>query len=334
MTRLSSRFLAAIAVVGAAVAASLVGGVGKGHASTTFDWSFKQLIAAPAHDPVPEVSYGGKIGYELSVTNHDTSNATHVQVVVRAPSATFFDANNPSCVAAKGDSSTMICTPPGGTLRSNDTYGPIDFRFTAPASGPPPPPASVTATPSLTISAQTNGSPNNNGTTLSTGPQAVVNLNADGSVDDTYLRKGEPASAEGPQKFSTKLPDVLLGDPFGLELGIHNQVGKICSTCIGTFTELTIPAASLAGPGTPFGETNPYLWTMTATTATSFKLLGVFHIDDSLNAAPVLIPACATGGPTLVAPLCYDTLTSKNHAGVQTLTASGRGLENGRVGFG
>jgi hypothetical protein len=340
MTRPSSRLLAVLAVVGVTVVASLVGGVGAGRASTSFDVQLKALIAAGSGDLVPQVSYGGKIGYELKVQNTDTSNTTHVQVVISVPSATFFDATDPSCAAAKGDSSTMICIPNGGTMNAGTTYT-VDFRFTAPTSG-----SSVTATPTVSIAAKTQGSPGNNGTTVSTGNAVTVDLNADGSTNDTYLRAHEPASAGGPQNFSTQLPVNLLGNPFGLELGIHNETGPpICATCLGVDTSLTIPAASLVGNvGNPFyfsdGTTttfNPYGWTMSATAPTSFKLTGVFHVDDALNGADTPIPACAVlplGGPTASFPVCYDTLTSKNKAGVQNLAASGRGLENGRVGFG
>lgn len=332
MTRLSNRLLAATAVVGATIAASLVGGVGTGHASTTLPISITPLIANPGGDVIPQVSWGGKIGYEVSVTNTDTSNTTHVKVVVDVTGgATFYDATDASCAAAKGNSSEMVCIPNGGTLRAGQTYT-VDFRFTAPSSG-----TSVTATPSVTIAAQTNGNPSNNGTTVSVGTPVDVSLNSDGSIDDTYLRGNENAGAGGPQNFSTKLPVALLGIPFGIELGIHNQTGTpICPTCLGVFTELTIPAATTAGPGTPFGTNNPYSWTMSATTAPSFKLLGVFHVPDSPpNAAAVQIPACAiVGGPTLIDPVCYSTLTSKTKGGIQTLTATGLGLENGRVGFG
>jgi hypothetical protein len=330
MTRPSSRFLAASSVVGAVIVASLVGGVGTGHASTSFEVSITPLIANPGGDAIPEVSYGGKIGYEVIVHNADTSNTTHVQVIVDVPSATFFDASDPNCAAAKGNPSEMICIPTGGTINAGATYT-VDFRFTAPTSG-----SSVTATPSVSIAAKTQGNPGNNGTTVATGAPVTVDLNADPSKDDTFLRHGENASADGPQNFKTQLPPTLLGDPFGLELGIHNQTGTICPTCLGAFTELTIPAASLVGAGTPFGTTNPYGWTMKASAPPSFKLNGVFHIDDNGNGANTPIPACADigGAPTVGDPVCYDTLTSKNKAGVQTLTAIGRGLENGKSGFG
>jgi hypothetical protein len=337
MTRPSSRIFAAMAVVGAALAVSLIGGAGTGHASTTLPISITPLIANPGGDAIPQVSYGGKIGYEVKLQNTDTSNTTHVQVVVDVTGgATFFDATDPSCAAAKGNAGEMICSPFGGTLKSGQTYV-VDFRFTAPSSG-----SSVTATPSVTIAAQTNGNPANHGTTVSTGTPVDVSLNADGSTNDTYLRGKESAQAGGPQNFKTTLPLTLLNTPFGIELGIHNENGidgtgqPICPTCLGADTVLTIPTATAVGAGTPFGLTNPYTWSMSATAPTNFKLIGVFHIDDSGNGASTPIPSCPSlgGGPTLLAPVCYDTLTSKNKAGVQTLTASGQGLENGRVGFG
>jgi Domain of unknown function DUF11 len=330
MTRPSSHLLAAMAVVGAAIVASLVGGVGVGHASTSFTVNITPLIAADSSDPVPQVSLGGKIGFEATVTNTNSSNATHVEFAFQVPGGSFFDATDASCKALKGDPSTMICIPLGGTMKSGDSWT-VDFRFTAPTSG-----TSVTTRSGVSIAAQTQGNPLNNGTLAQAGNPVTIVLNSDGSVNDTYLRKNEGASAGGPQNFSTKLPTALLGDPFGLELGIHNQTGQVCPTCIGTFTELTIPTASSVGAGTPFGLTNPYSWTMTATTATSFKLLGVFHVDDGGNGTTTPIPSCASigGAPTLADPVCYDTLTSKNHAGVQTLTATGRGLENGKITFG
>src|SRR5215471_9603331 len=101
MTRLSSRFLAVMAVVGVAIVASLVGGVGVGHATTTFDVKLTALIAAGSSDPVPQVSFGGQIGYHLHVLNRDTNNATHVQIIVQVPTGTFKDASDPNCAAAK-----------------------------------------------------------------------------------------------------------------------------------------------------------------------------------------------------------------------------------------
>jgi hypothetical protein len=339
MTRLSSRFLAVMAVVGVAIAASLVGGVGVGHASTSFDVTNKALIGTSGNE-VPEVSWGGKIGFEATVQNTNTSNATHVEFVVQVPGGSFVDATDPSCAALKGDPSTMVCIPFGGTMNAGGPVYTVDYRFTAPTSG-----ASVTVIAGVSIAAKTQGNPLNNGTLVKAADPVTVALNTGGDQNDTFLRKNEGASAGGPQNFSANLPAALLGNPFGLELGIHNQNGQVCPTCIGTFSDLTIPAASdVLNVGNPFYDAttlplptfNPYGWTMSATVATSFKLNGVFHIDDAGNGGTTPIPSCASlgGGPTVASPLCWDTLTSKNKAGVQNLNATGHGLENGKITFG
>lgn len=321
-----------MAVVGAAIVASLVGGVGAGHAATSFSVALSPLIGTSSNG-VPQVSYGGKIGYTATVRNTNTSNATHVEFVVQVPGGSFVDATDPSCAALKNDQSTMVCVPNGGTMTAGSSYT-VDFRFTAPTSG-----SSVTTNSGVSIAAKTQGNPLNNGTLAQAGNPVTVDLNPDGSsTNDTYLRHSENASAGGPQNFSATLPGTLLGNPFGLELGIHNETGPpICPTCLPVDSSLTIPAATdVLEADNPFydGTTfNPYRWTMSATASTNFKLTGVYHLPDAASTA-VQIPACAGGAPTASDPVCYDTLTAKNHAGVQTLTASGQGLENGRVGFG
>jgi len=355
MTRLSSRFLAVMAVVGVAIVASLVGGVGVGHASTTFNVQLTPLIAAGSGDPVPQVSLGSQIGYHLFVHNGDTNNTTHVQIIVSVPTGTFKDASDSNCAAAKGDPSTMVCIPPGGTMAAGSDYN-VDFRFTAPTTNPNlcpdpenPPPAQVpciTASPSVTIAAKTQGNPGNNGTTVGTGSPVIVFLNSDGATNDTYLRTVDPAAgASGPQNFSAKLPNAIFGPSYGVELGIHNETGTpICPTCLGTDTSLTIPAAStVLEVGNPFYDPTqpppaspyrPYTWTMSATTVPSFKLLGIYHLEDGSDTAVQILACAVTGGPTPTNPVCYDTLTTKTKGGVQTLTATGRGLENGKITFG
>jgi hypothetical protein len=182
MTRSLSRLLAVIAVVGAAIVAGLVGGVGVGHASTSFTVVNTALIASGLSDPVPQVSLGGKIGFETTVTNTNNSNATHVEFAFQVPGGTFFDATDSSCKALKGDSSTMICIPLGGTMKSGQSWT-VSFRFTAPTSG-----TSVTTLSGVTVAAQTQGNPLNNGTLAQAGNPITIALNADGSVNDTYIR--------------------------------------------------------------------------------------------------------------------------------------------------
>src|SRR4051812_50230858 len=121
MTRSSSRLLAVVGVVGAVIVASLVGGVGAGRASTSFT-AINTALIGTSDNGVPEVSYGGKIGFETTVTNTNSSNATHVEFVFQVPGGSFVDANDASCAALKTDSSTMICIPHGGTMQAGDSW--------------------------------------------------------------------------------------------------------------------------------------------------------------------------------------------------------------------
>src|SRR5262249_31805225 len=187
------------------------------------------------------------------------------------------------------------------------------------------------ATSGVSIAAQTQGGTGTQGTLVQAGNDVTVDLNVGGFQNDTYLRNGEGAGASGPQDFSTQLPNALFGTPFGLELGIKNQTGSpICATCLPVFTELTIPLASaVLNADNPFyngtDPSRPFTWTMSATTTPSFKLTGVYHIDDNGGGTTAAIPACASlpgGGPTASFPVCYLTLSGKTKGGVQTLTAT------------
>src|SRR3954451_21505754 len=119
----------AVAVL-ATLAAGLVVGVGTGRAATSFSVTVSPLIGTSTNE-VPKVSYGGQIGYTLTVTNTGDSTTPHVQVVADSDSATFLDASDSSCRAVSGDATQMVCTPFGGTMTPGQIYT-VDFRFTAP----------------------------------------------------------------------------------------------------------------------------------------------------------------------------------------------------------
>lgn len=337
MNRLSRRLVVAAAVLVAALVASLIGGVGASRATTSFGWLFQPYVTTDTGNTVPNVTYGGAMGFHLEVQNTDTSNASHVQVVVKADSgAIFLDASDPSCAAAKGDASTMVCTPFGGTMTAGATYK-IDFRFTAPGSD-----AIVTLTPSVSISAQSVGGKNHgtNGTTVDTGPTAQTNVVAGGgNTTSTFLRHNENVETDGPQTFIFGLPSGLLGNPFALAVGVHNRTGTICGTCLPTFTTLTIPTATFYNQaGNPFYDgtnVNAYPWTMSATYSSGFTLHGVYHQPDAGGGPAEFIPQCSTllnGVPNADHPVCWLTLIQNKSK--KTLTATGLGIENGNGGFG
>jgi hypothetical protein len=337
MNRLSSRLVTAVAVLVAALVASLIGGVGASRATTSFVWVFQPYVTSDTGNTVPNVTYGGAMGFHLEVQNTDTSNASHVQVVVKADSgATFLDASDPGCAAAKGDTSTMVCTPFGGTMTAGATYK-LDFRFTAPSAT-----VTVTLSPSVSISAQSVGGKNHgtNGTTIDPGPTTTTNVvPGGGDTTSTFLRHNESVETDGPQTFTFGLPSGLLGNPFALAVGVHNQTGTICGTCLPKYTTLTIPTATTYNQsGNPFYDgtnVNAYPWTMFATYPQGFTLHGVWHQPDSGGGTAEFIPPCSTltnGVPTTDHPVCWLTLVQNKSK--KTLTATGLGIENGNGGFG
>ncbi|MFL5937899.1 MAG: hypothetical protein ACJ76U_13790 [Gaiellaceae bacterium] len=328
-----------VAVVTAAIAAALVGGASSGRAATSFTITLDPLIGTANVNEIPQVSYGGKIGYHLVVTNAGDSTTQHASVAVTSDLATFSDSDDASCAANPKNAHQMVCTPFGGTFAPGRTFD-VHLRFTAPASG-----AQVSTFASISVSAQTVGGSNNNGTTLATSqPPLLTNIVAGGDKADTYLHASENAgtgnlSISHPQKFGLQLPTTLLGSPFGVALSIHDNVGTpICATCLPSWTSLTIPAASLVTlAGNPFynGTTvNPYSWSMTAKYPSGYKFTAVVHVD-AANVSHNL-PTCQSlgGAPTSVEPMCYDADSLVITKSSKTIAVSGLGLENGNIAFG
>jgi len=326
------------AAVLAAIAAVLVGGASTGRAATSFTISLDPLIGtAGVNLAIPQVSYGGKIGYHLVVTNSGDSTTQHSSVVVRSDRATFADSDNPTCAANPKDAHQMVCTPFGGTFAPGQTFD-VHLRFTAPASG-----VQISTFASISVAAKTVGGPANNGTTLATTPPLPTNIVAGTDKSDTYLRPNENAgtgnlSTSHSQNFSIQLPTTLFGGPYGVALSIHDEVGTpICGTCLTSFTTLTIPVASLVTmPGNPFYDginPNAYSWSMNAGYPSGFKLTGIYHLEDGAL-TPDLVPSCASigGAPTAGDPLCWDTRVQNKQA--KLLESTGRGLENGNMGYG
>jgi hypothetical protein len=349
-----------LAVASAMVALVVVGGATTGRAATSFDITLAPLIGTTNVNEIPQVSYGGKIGYHLHIQNNDTSNTQHASVRVTSTLATFSDSDDPSCALNPNDAHEMVCTPFGGTFGPGAIFD-VDLRFTAPATGPNSG-ETVETCASITVSAQTvkNGNKNNGTTVATTCPNGfdgtngvLTNVVTNTDKADTYLHKNETAKTGNvslpshPQNFSVNTPkDKLLGDPFGIAISIHDNVGapaectaNSTTECFGANTQLTIPAASFVNAlGNPFydGTTfNPYAWAMNAQypQGNNFKLHGVYHVDD--NGAFQQLLSCndplVGGAPSVAYPLCYDTLDQLTNK--RTLVATGRGLENGNVGW-
>ena len=317
----------------------LVGAAGTGHAATGFTVDLKPLIGTTNVNEIPQVTFGGKIGYHLFIENTGDSNTQHVSIVVTSDLATYFDDDSLACVAGS-NSKQMVCTPAGGTLAPGATFD-VNFRFTAPASG-----TQVSTTAAITVAAQSVGGKKNQGTTLQSSTPVLTNLSANGAQNDTYLREDESGATGNltnshRQNFGVQLPATLFGDPFGLAISIHDELGAICATCLDLHTELTIPAASdVSLLGNPFyngTDFNPYTWAMSARYPSNFQIDEIVHEDD--EGIDHVVPACADlvgGAPTVADPVCWDTFDPGQQApgNLKLVTASGRALENGKIGFG
>jgi len=339
--KLRKRIALTIGVILAVIIGGVVGGTGTGNAATSFNITLAPLIGTSSVNVIPQVSYGGKIGYHLHIDNNGNSTTQHASILVTSNLGTFSDASNTAnCAVNPKDSHQMACTPYGGTFVPGATFD-VDLRFTAPTTGPAEgEPVSTIA--SITVSAQTVGGNNSNGTTLAQSAPVVTNVVENTNKADTYLHGGEGAATSKltiahPQNFGVTLPGTLFGSPFGVALSIHDNVGTpICATCLPSWTTLTIPAASFAtNTGNPFYDgsaVNAYSWSMNAQYPSGFKLTGIVHVDDAGNSA--FIPNCSSigGAPTAVDPVCYDTLVQIKNT--KTISATGRGIENGKIGFG
>lgn len=331
------RALALGTVFCALLVAASVGGTGSGHAATSFQVTLSPLIGTIGND-IPQVSFGGKIGYHLFVKNNGDSTTQHGRIVVTSDKATFSDVSDTTnCAVNPKDAHQMVCTPFGGTFTPGTTFA-VDLRFTAPSSG-----TQVSTVASVTVAAQSVGGPNNNGTTLAQSLPVLTNIVENTTKADTYLHVNENAGTGGlsgshPQNFSVMMPSSFFGNPFGLALSIHDGVGTpLCATCLTT-TSLDIPAAPFpATPGNPFSNgvdpNQPYSWSMTSTYPNGFQLTRLVHVDDNNVATDV--PSCASigGAPTLAQPLCWNTL-DQIKGNTKLIIATGLGLENGQFGFG
>jgi hypothetical protein len=326
-----------VTILSVVMAVAFVGGAGTAQAATLINVTLTPLIGS-GDNVIQQVTYGGKIGYHLKVENGGQSTTQFVQIVVTSDSATYLDDDSDLCGAYPGNNLKMLCTPQGGTLAPGDKLE-VNFRFTAPLTG-----SQVSTDAAVTVAAKSVGGSNNQGTTVATTtcPAAtpcpvLTTLVANGTKDDTFLRAHDHAATGN---FSLDTPNTLLGDPFGIAVSIHDEVGTpICDTCLTSFTTLTIPAASFVStPGNPFYDGtffNPYSWTMSAHYSGGFQLTGIYHVEDG-STTPHFVPNCATldgNAPTVGEPLCFDDTITWNK-GAKTLSAHGRGLENGNIGYG
>src|SRR3954447_22585399 len=175
-----------LAMVSAMAAFAIIGGATTSDAATSFNITLAPLIGTSSN-VIPQVSYGGKIGYQLHVDNNGDSNTQHASIVVTNNLATFSDVSDTAnCAVNPKDAHQMVCTPFGGTFAPGASFD-ADLRFTAPATGPAAG-EQVSTTAAITVSAQTVGGNKSNGTTLQQTSPVLTNIVENTTKADTYLR--------------------------------------------------------------------------------------------------------------------------------------------------
>jgi hypothetical protein len=272
---------------------------------------------------VQQVTYGGKIGLHLDVTNPGPSTVNHVVITVDSDSATFSDASRPECGVDSQDATRMICKL-NQIKRGAPTFS-VDLRFTAPGSG-----TQVVTTPSATVDAKSQGNPGNNGTGTTTGDPVTTVLisSAGGALFDSYLRGTENAatSATLPQHSQFVMPGSLLGGLYGVETSVEETTGTpLCTKCPVYVSVLSIPASVTAG--SPFSPANPFTFTVTLLPAgvpAHYYPTGLYHDG-------VKIPKCSYSPLSGTTHICLTSFSGDKYHG---FVATGEADQNGRLGFG
>ena len=136
--RASGAVAAILVAMFALVVAGLIGAATPARAATAFEITLSPLIGTPGvNQEIPQVTYGGKIGYALFVRNAGDSTTQHVAIVVKSKddAASFYDSDNPACVKNPSNEKQAICTPVSGAFAPGE-FLTANLRFTAPLTGP------------------------------------------------------------------------------------------------------------------------------------------------------------------------------------------------------
>ena len=313
--------VAALAALAVCVVA--VGQAGGSTAKSRLTVALSPLIGTSANG-VQKVTFGGKIGLHLDVTNPGPATVNHVVVAVAADSATFSDASRRECAVDPANAKRMVCTVK--QMKAGSPTFSVDLRFNAPSSG-----SAVVSTPTATVDAKSQGNPGNNGTGTTTGdPVTTVLISSDGGkLFDSYLRGTENAATAAtlPQHSQFVMPASLLGGLYGVETSVQEETGgALCANCPAFGTVLGIPA-SLLGPSSPFSPSNFFTFTVTLLPSgvpAHYYPTGLYHDG-------VLIPMCSTSPLSATTHICVTSFSGNKYIG---FTATGKADQNGRIGFG
>ena len=339
------RHVCAAAVVGL-VALAALGGAGTGGAAAT-------MLTVSLNDigDIGSISAGQKLGYEASVVNSGPSTVSHVTFVLATKLANASGAGtfqmsavsgdgSPRCAKDPDDGSRMVCT--AKQLAPNQRFD-VNAVFSAPASfvaiaeGP----VSLLANGTATVSAQTNGSTGNNGTsTWFSSEVSTALLPASDRSSRTFSLPDETPSSGVELKTTIDLPTAFLNGYFGLVTEIDQHADTpLCDKCPAVFSKVSIPASlsaqnPFAASSDPDGH-GPYTFELSLNPAgqpPGYKVAGIKHLGDEEGADWESVPLC--GSVTLGAddPICLDAVPSKNKK-TGVITAKGRGIVNGSYGW-
>src|SRR4051812_50147355 len=80
-----------LAMVSAMAAFAIIGGATTSDAATSFNITLAPLIGTSDVNVIPQVSYGGKIGYHLPIDNNGDSKTQHPSILVPGNLGRFSD---------------------------------------------------------------------------------------------------------------------------------------------------------------------------------------------------------------------------------------------------
>ena len=341
--RNSARRACAATAVGLVALAALAGGAGTGQAGAT-------LLTVSLNDigDIGSISAGQKLGYETSVVNSGSSTVSHVRFVLDTAlgnasgdfqtSAVSGD-GSPRCGEDPDAGSRMVCT--AKQLAPGQGFA-VNAVFSAP-SAIPAGSVSLVAQGTATVSAQTNGSPGNNGTSNWFSPQVSTTLLEASALSKRTFSLPDEALATGVDLETTiDLPAAFLNGYFGLVTEAGQADGEaLCDRCPTVFSNVSIPASLTSS--SPFAlfvdevltSTSPYAFELKLNPSgqpPGYKPTGISHRGDGAGAVWESVPLCSDVTLGSDDPICLDAAPSKNKK-TGVITASGKGIENGNFGW-
>jgi hypothetical protein len=307
--------------------AALAGGAGTGGAAAT-------TLKVTLTGQISSISSGGTAGYEATVENVGPSTVTQVTLLVDTVVGTYrasaVTAGSANCRQGP-TASSMLCTT--SQLASLEKFT-VSVAFRAPAVEAD---SSLTATAKATVSAQTNGTPGNNGTSNWFGDPVSTSLTAASDVFfNTFALPDDDVSTGKSLRTELGFPSAFLNGYLGLVTGAGeytDAASKLCDKCPTVFSKVSIPASLTTA--NPFSASSPYSFVLTLDPSAQppgYKVAGISHLADAVGATWESVPLCTSATEVVPGPICLDELPSKNKK-TGVITARGRGIENGSYGF-